>query len=173
MKDLHYFGSAIPTVYGNFTNTFAYKNFSLDVGISYKLGYWFRRSSINYTNLFTEWMGHRDYSERWQKPGDEALTNVPSNVYKTNTNRDAFYSGSSVLVEKGDHIRLQYLNLAYQINQNIWRNAPFKKLEVYANASNLGILWQASQSGIDPDYNLGNNTIIPAVNYTLGLKANF
>lgn len=173
VKELKYFGSAIPTVYGNFTNTFSYQQFSLDVGLSYKLGYWFRRSSINYTNLFTEWIGHSDYSKRWLKPGDETFTNVPSNLYQTNTNRDAFYAGSSVLVEKGDHIRLQYINLVYRINQNIWKNAPFKSFELYANASNLGILWQASKSGIDPDYNLGNDTVIPGVNYTLGLKVNF
>ena len=173
VKDLKYFGSAIPTMYGNLTNTFAYKQFSLDIGISYKLGYWFRKSSINYTNLFTEWIGHSDYSQRWQKLGDEAWTNVPSNLYQTNTNRDAFYAGSSVLVEKGDHIRLQYINLAYRINKTLWKSTPFKSLELYANASNLGILWQASKSGIDPDYNLGNNTVIPGAAYTLGLKVNF
>lgn len=173
MKDLEYFGSAIPTVYGNFTNTFSYRQFSLDIGLTYKLGYWFRRPSINYTNLFTEWIGHSDYSQRWQKPGDEAFTNVPSNLYQTNTNRDAFYAGSSVLVEKGDHLRLQYINVTYRIDRNLWRNAPFKAIELYANAGNLGIIWQASKSGVDPDYNLGNNTVIPGASYTLGLKANF
>ncbi|MBH1959619.1 MAG: SusC/RagA family TonB-linked outer membrane protein [Flavobacteriia bacterium] len=173
VKDLEYFGSAIPTVYGNFTNTFSYRQFSLDIGLTYKLGYWFRRPSINYTNLFTEWIGHSDYSQRWQKPGDEAFTNVPSNLYQTNTNRDAFYAGSSVLVEKGDHIRLQYINLTYRIDRNLWRNAPFKAIELYANAGNLGMIWQASKSGVDPDYNLGNNTVIPGASYTLGLKANF
>lgn len=173
VKDLQYFGSAIPTVYGNLTNTFAYRQFSLDIGLTYKLGYWFRRPSINYTNLFTEWIGHSDYSQRWQKPGDEVFTNVPSNLYQTNTNRDAFYAGSSVLVEKGDHIRLQYINLTYRIDRNLWRNAPFKAIELYANAGNLGMIWKASKSGVDPDYNLGNNTVIPGASYTLGLKANF
>ncbi len=173
VKDLEYFGSAVPTVYGNLTNTFSYKQFSLDIGISYKLGYWFRRPSLNYTNLFTEWVGHSDYTLRWQKPGDELLTNVPSNLYETNTNRDAFYAGSSVLVEKGDHVRLQYINLSYKLNKNLWKNIPFRTLEIYANAANLGILWQDSKAGIDPDFNLGQNTIIPAIRYTLGLKVNF
>ncbi|MCJ8498340.1 SusC/RagA family TonB-linked outer membrane protein [Chryseobacterium salipaludis] len=173
VKDLEYFGSAIPTVYGNLTNTFSYRQFSLDVGISYRLGYYFRRSSINYTDLFTEWIGHSDYSQRWQKPGDEAFTQVPSNLYQTNTNRDAFYAGSAVLVDKGDHVRLQYINLTYRITRNIWQSAPFKTLELYANASNLGILWQASASGIDPDVNLGYNTVTDRPAYTLGLKIYF
>lgn len=173
VKDLQYFGSAVPTVYGSFTNTFAYKQLSLDVGITYKLGYYFRKPSINYTSLFREWNGHSDYDQRWQKPGDEAFTNVPSNLYQTNSNRDAFYAGSAALIEKGDHIRLQYINLAYEISKRQWRGLPIKSLQLYANVSNLGILWQESKSGIDPDFNLGNNTLKPPMTFTLGLKAKF
>jgi len=173
VKDLKYFGSAVPTIYGSFTNTFAYKQLSLDVGITYKLGYYFRKPSVNYTSLFREWNGHSDYEQRWQKPGDEAFTNVPSNLYQTNSNRDAFYAGSAALIEKGDHIRLQYINLAYEISKRQWRGLPIKSLQLYANVSNLGILWQESKSGIDPDFNLGNNTLKPPMTFTLGLKAKF
>ncbi|AZB25261.1 MULTISPECIES: SusC/RagA family TonB-linked outer membrane protein [Flavobacteriales] len=173
VKDLQYFGSAVPTVYGSFTNTFVYKQLSLDVGITYKLGYYFRKPSINYTSLFREWNGHSDYEQRWQKPGDEAFTNVPSNLYQTNSNRDAFYAGSAALIEKGDHVRLQYINLAYEISKRQWQSLPLKSLQLYANVSNLGILWQESKSGIDPDFNLGNNTLKPPMTFTLGLKAKF
>lgn len=173
VKDLQYFGSAIPTVYGSFTNTFSYKQLTLDVGITYKLGYYFRRPSINYTSLFKDWVGHSDYALRWQKPGDEAFTDVPSNQYQTNSNRDAFYAGSAALIEKGDHIRLQYINLGYEINKKKWQQMPLKALQLYANVSNLGILWQESKSGIDPDFNLGSYVVKPPVMYTLGLKAKF
>ena len=172
VADLEYFGSAIPTMYGNLTNSFSFKQFSLDVGLSYKLDYWFRRPSIHYTNLFSSAIDHSDYAKRWQNPGDEKFTNVPSNLYKTNSNRDAFFAGSSVLVEKGDHIRLQFINLSYQINPRFFRNAFFKGMQLYGNASNLGILWQASKSGVDPDYNLGQH-VRQRASYTLGLKANF
>ena len=173
VKDLQYFGSAIPTVYGSFTNTFSYKQFTLDIGITYKLGYYFRRPSINYTSLFKDWVGHSDYALRWQKPGDEAFTDVPSNQYQTNSNRDAFYAGSAALIEKGDHIRLQYINLGYEISKKQWQQMPLKALQLYANISNLGILWQESKSGIDPDFNLGSYVVKPPVMYTLGLKAKF
>ncbi|MFY1045958.1 SusC/RagA family TonB-linked outer membrane protein [Chryseobacterium sp. GP-SGM7] len=173
VKDLQYFGSAIPTVYGSLTNTFSYKQFTLDVGITYKLGYYFRRPSINYTSLFKDWVGHSDYALRWQKPGDEVFTDVPSNQYQTNSNRDAFYAGSAALIEKGDHIRLQYINLGYEINKKQWQQMPLKALQLYANISNLGILWQESKSGIDPDFNLGSYVVKPPVMYTLGLKAKF
>lgn len=173
VKDLEYFGSALPTVYGNFTNSFSYRQFSLDIGISYKLGYWFRRPSINYTKLFTEWQDHSDYAKRWQKPGDEAFTNIPSNTFTTNANRDAFFAGSSALIEKGDHVRLQYINLAYRLAPNIVEKTAFKSLELFVNINNIGILWQASKTNIDPDYNLGRYNLRTPCVYTLGLKANF
>lgn len=170
---LQYFGSAVPTHYGSFVNSFSYKNFSLDVGMLYKMGYWFRRNSINYTALYNNWLGHTDYAERWKKPGDEAFTNVPSNQYVSNSIRDAFYNGASILVEKGDHIRLQYINIAYDLTRDQWAKMPLKNLHLYFNADNLGILWKANKAGIDPDYNITNTNLKPSINFTLGLKANF
>lgn len=173
IEDLQYFGSAIPTNFGSFINSFNYKQFSCDVGITYKLGYWFRRSSINYTSLISSRDGHSDYSERWQKPGDELTTNVPSNTYTANSARDTFYSGSSVLVEKGDHIRLQYINLGYQLNGDQLKGIPVKSIHLYCSASNLGILWKANKAGLDPDYNWGSYSLKPVTTYSLGLRAQF
>jgi len=173
IEDLQYFGSAIPTSFGSFINSFGYKQFSLDVGITYKFGYWFRRSSINYTSLMSSRDGHSDYSQRWQKPGDEIFTDVPSNSYTANSARDTFYSGSSVLVEKGDHIRLQYVNFGYQLNASQLRGFPLKSLNLYCSVSNLGILWKANKAGIDPDYNWGTYSLKPVTTYSLGLRAQF
>lgn len=173
VKDLQYFGSALPTIYGNFTNTFSLQNFSVDIGISYKMGYYFRKSTINYTSLFYDWVGHSDYAQRWQKPGDELTTNIPSNVFETNIHRDAFFAKSSVLIEKADHIRLQFINLSYVLNKEQWKKSPFNSVEVFGNVNNLGILWQASKSGIDPDYNLGEYSMPPVKNFSLGIKVKY
>ena len=168
VEDLKYFGSAIPTKFGSLINAVSYKNISLQLGVSFKFGYWFRRNSINYTDLFNSWRGHSDYALRWLKPGDEAYTDVPVNQYRTNYNRDAFYSGSSVLVEKGDHIRLQYINLAYDFKLSA---KGIKGLQLCFNANTLGILWKANTAGIDPAFRLGYNILKTPANYSLGLKA--
>lgn len=173
VNDLVFFGSALPTAYGSFINSVGYQNFSLDIGIVFKLGYYFRRSSINYTNLYRSWTGHSDFADRWQKEGDETFTDVPSNTLQSNANRDAFYNGSSVLVEKADHIRLQYINLNYRFNQHFLGSAMFKDLSLFINLSDLGLLWKANKSGIDPDFNLGGNGLKPPSAYTVGLRANF
>ncbi|WP_051293275.1 SusC/RagA family TonB-linked outer membrane protein [Olivibacter sitiensis] len=173
VEDLEYFGSAIPTQFGSLINAISYKNISLQVGISFKFGYWFRRSSINYTNLFNGWVDHSDYALRWQQPGDETHTDVPVNPYTTNSQRDAFYNGSSVLVEKGNHIRLQYVNLAYDLNMPKSFKGGIKGLQIYFNASNLGLLWRANKQDIDPDFNLGTYNIVTPTNYAIGFRTTF
>lgn len=171
VEDLDFFGSTIPTFFGSFLNTVSYKKISLQMALSFKSGYWFRRQSINYSTLFNGWIGHSDYQYRWQKPGDELHTDIPVNPYTANTQRDAFYNGSSVLVEKGDHIRLQYINITYELLSNT--NAKINNLQLYFNANNIGILWKANKKGIDPDFIVGGNRLKPSTNYTIGGKIKF
>lgn len=169
-NDLNYHGSAIPTIYGSLGNTFSYEGFSVTVRFIFKMGYYFRRPSVAYTNLYASGTGNADISSRWKKEGDELTTNVPSMIYPSNNARDAFYSGSSVLVEKGDHIRLQYINCAYEMNKEKFGFLPFKTLSIYANAANLGLLWTANKKHFDPDYN-AFNVIKPSSTFSLGLRA--
>ncbi|MGA9212149.1 SusC/RagA family TonB-linked outer membrane protein [Kaistella sp.] len=173
IEDLQYFGSAVPTTFGSFINSLKYKQVSFDIGITYKLGYWFRRNSINYTSLISSRDGHSDFAKRWQKPGDEIITDIPAVSFTSNSARDAFYNGSAVLVEKGDHIRLQYINIGYQIKQETLRNSPLKNLHLYCSINNLGLLWKANKAGIDPDYNWGTYSLGPVTSYSLGLRAQF
>lgn len=173
ITDLTYFGSALPTFFGNLSNTLSFKNLSLNFSMIYKLGYYFRKKSINYSSLYASWLGNSDYALRWQKLGDEAFTDVPSMVYPASSSRDSFYEGSEALIEKADHIRLQYINLSYRIDKTKWKQLPFNNLHIYFNASNLGILWRANSSGIDPDNNYPVANPVPnSRNYSIGLRAN-
>lgn len=163
---LKYEGSAVPVYFGALRNTFTWRQLSLSANITYKLGYKFRKNSIHYTALFYNWQGNSDYTQRWQKPGDEKITNVPSMVYPADYDRDQFYTYSEATVGNAGTIRLQDLRLGYRFT----RVNPFKALEVYAYASNLGIIWRANKWGIDPDYGTG----IPAPKtLSIGLKADF
>jgi hypothetical protein len=150
--DLVLNGSSRPKLFGNFLNTWSYKNISLSVNLQYKLGYYFRRSTISYSALFNSWGGHADFYRRWQKPGDEAMTDVPAMVYPVNSNRDKFYQYSEATVEKGDHVRLQDINLSWQPQRIQWLRGTIKNLRLSVYANNIGIIWRANKQGIDPDY---------------------
>lgn len=161
---LKYHGSAIPTIFGALRNEWEYKNIALSCNITYKFGYYFKRSSVNYTSLLNNWRGHSDYANRWQKPGDELSTNVPSMIYPNpSVNRDNFYNSSSVLVEKGDHIRLQDIALSWNFKKS--------QIRIYAYINNIGILWKANKQDLDPDY-FDSGFPLPTT-YSLGFKTNF
>lgn len=151
LEDIVYSGPARPTTFGGLSNTVSWKNWSAFLTINYKLGYYFRRPSISYSGLVNTWGGNRDFSKRWQQPGDEATTNVPVFTYPVNPARDNFYSFSEALVEKGDHIRLQDFNLAYTFSNKQLGISGLSSVQLYLYANNIGILWRANKANLDPD----------------------
>lgn len=153
-----YNGPANPQYFGSIRNDISFKGFSLSINLLFKAGYFFRRTSIVYSSLVNNGLGHTDYSKRWQKPGDENSTTVPSFIYPVNSNRETFYANSEVLVDKGDHIRLQDISFRYDVSKAVWKFLPFDHMQIYIYANNLGILWKANKDNIDPDYQNGYPT---------------
>ena len=170
--ELVYHGPGRPVFFGGLINYFTYKGFELSVGINYKLHYFFRARSINYRDLYVSAIGHKDFLNRWQQPGDEFITNVPSmpRLAGFNANRDLFYGASEVNVKKGDHIRLQDINIGYTVSKNQSIKLPFESLQFYINLNNVGIIWKANKDGLDPDYPSGFP--IPR-SVSFGVKSNF
>ncbi|MEQ1625516.1 MAG: hypothetical protein ABL870_12530, partial [Sediminibacterium sp.] len=155
--DLQYSGPALPRFFGSLTNSLNWKGLELNINISYKFQYFFKRKPLIYGDLFaTDKKSTNDFANRWQNPGDENFTDVPSMQYPANGSRDYFYASSATLVEKGDHVRLEFINLAYQLNLKSKENKRATKMVLYVNANNLGILWRANKRGIDPDYALSD-----------------
>jgi hypothetical protein len=169
--DLVYNGPLTPRVFGSFLNAFRWKNMTLSMNITYKLGYYFRRSSINYSNLYQNWAGHSDYNLRWMKPGDEKTTNVPSLPATMSAARDQVYLYSDVLVQKADQVRMQDIRLSYDMNKSSWSRLPVKTMQFYINANNIGILWRANKYKIDPDY--GSSIIPVSRSVAIGITAGF
>ena len=163
-----YVGSAIPTSFGSVINTFSWKQLEVSVNISYKLGYYFQKPSLSYGGLVSQGSANKEYAERWQKPGDELVTNVPSFVYPVDSWRDAFYTSSEINILKGDNVRLQYINVSYQLPKK--NKSLFEQVRFFANASNLGLLWRANKQKIDPDY---PGAIAPPRSYSFGINLNF
>lgn len=155
-SDIEYHGPARPTVFGALRNTIAYKGLTLSINLAFKMGYYFRRSSISYSSLFSYWNGHEDFADQWKQPGDEAHTKVPSMAYPVNPNRDLFYQYSSALVEKGDHIRLQDIRLGYTTDAAFLKKIGAQDMQIYLYANNLGLIWKSNNAGIDPDYIVGS-----------------
>ncbi|AWO00699.1 SusC/RagA family TonB-linked outer membrane protein [Chitinophaga alhagiae] len=171
---LVYHGSATPTFFGAIRNDFTFKGVQLSFNITYKLGYYFRRPSLNlnYQSILNESM-NIDYSRRWQRPGDEAHTDVPALSYPSSSDRNLFYRFSEVMVEKGDHIRLQDIRLGYNIP--VRNNTFIKNMEAYCYLNNVGIIWRANKFDLDPEVystQFANNVPNP-FSISIGFQANF
>jgi hypothetical protein len=124
---------------------------------------------LRYSNILKGQVDHVDYANRWQNPGDELSTSVPSMPEFIDQNRDDFYLHSSALVEKGDHIRLQDVNLTYTLDRNVFPRLPMSRVHLYVYTNNLGILWKATDSELDPDY----PTMKPVRTIAAGFKIDF
>lgn len=176
--NLIYNGPANPPVVGAFRNDFYWKNVSVSVNIIYKMGHYFKRPSIQYGTMLNYWTSNADLGNRWQKPGDEEITNIPSipaAIPESNSIRDRFYSNTEVLVQKGDHIRLQDIVISYDFVKQQWARLPVKNIHVYCNINNVGIIWRANKFGIDPDampHSYANFLPVPR-SLTLGAKFDF
>ncbi|MGV6945464.1 SusC/RagA family TonB-linked outer membrane protein [Sphingobacterium kyonggiense] len=173
LEDLVEIGVRVPQVYGSLRNVFSYRNFSLDALISWKSSYVFRRSSISTNDEYSLGGYHMDYFDRWKNPGDEKFTNVPAagRIGEDVPNSSVIYKASEAVVSKGDHVRLQDINLSYNLSPQIAERLSIRNMRIYAYARNLGILWKANRYGIDPDF-VEAMSVAPR-SYALGIQLGF
>jgi TonB-dependent starch-binding outer membrane protein SusC len=174
LKNQSYYGSAIPLYYGNISNSFSWRKFTLSALITYRLDFYFRKPTISYNNLVNGWRGNADYAARWQKPGDEKFTNVPSFTFPINSDRDAFYQNSDVNLLRGDNVRLQDIRLEYDCTIRTSKKTTAIGLTTFIYVNNLNlILWRKNKSNLDPDFTGGAGFILPnPVTWTIGANLN-
>jgi TonB-linked SusC/RagA family outer membrane protein len=172
-----YSGSSIPLYFGNILNSFSWKGFSLSFNIAFRFQYYLRKATVNYDIGFNSFSNtiHEDYYNRWQKPGDEMYTTVPSLTYPSNPDRDRFYQYSEVNVVRGDNIRLQDVRIGFPAldkNKNHW--IPAKTIQFYFYPSNINVLlWKKNKSGLDPDYLANTFSQPPPISWGVGININF
>lgn len=171
VDSLVYAGRALAPFYGSLMNTFELGPLSLSFNIAFRFGHYYKRGQfLNYFTLYEQSTAHGDYAKRWQKPGDELKTDVPAITYPYDGTQDAFHTWSTVLVDKGDIVRLRDVNLSYELLNNTGnKRLPLQRLQVTGYVNNIGVLWRANRFGEDPDH----PNVRPTRTYTIGLRADF
>jgi TonB-linked SusC/RagA family outer membrane protein len=168
-NQLKFFGSSMPVHFGSLRNSFSYRFVELSFNMIYKLGYYQRRNSLDDFSLFNGVWQQPDFQKRWQTKGDELLTNVPAMNYPASSSRSGFYQKAAVLVERADHIRLQDIQLNFNLTKREIKGLPFPNINIYAYATNLPLLWTASKILHDPDVSSGSPD---PFSIAFGFKAN-
>ncbi|SDE94457.1 TonB-linked outer membrane protein, SusC/RagA family [Mucilaginibacter pineti] len=165
-------GSAVPTTFGSLRNTFSYGSLALSFNITYRLNYYFRRTSLESTVYGPlGFQNNIDFANRWMKSGDELKTSVPSLLYPDDGSRQ-IYTSSDILIEKADNIRLQDIRLEWNLKKLTPLTKYFSALQLYAYLNNVGYIWKANKLGLDPDNPNPTitNTSIP-LTISFGIKA--
>lgn len=150
---IKYIGSATPTWYGSITQTMlVYKFFELSFQVSYNLGYYYKRQSLNSGDLIAGTASHSDYYVSWKKPGDERLTNVPSISPFNNMARDIFIENSEENIQPADNIRLEFLRIGLLFDKT--RVPILKKgtLSWHLTLHSLKPLWTKNRYREDPEF---------------------
>ena len=153
VDNLEYHGSQVPLYFGSFRNRVRYKTVELSWNIAYQLGHYFLRPTFSNNRFLTYGVGHRDYAMRWQKPGDEATTDVPAFTYPNNTAGSNLYESSAALVEKAGQIKWRDIQFSAQVPY--MDRAGLKNCRIYAYLQNIGTIWRANKKGVDPEYGKG------------------
>ncbi|MCF8302955.1 MAG: TonB-dependent receptor [Bacteroidales bacterium] len=142
-EDRKIIGHALPDFRWGLTNSFSYKNFSLDVFVQGVQG-----NEILNANRFELESGNGltnasiDMLDRWTPEN-------PSDKYpRANRNADYLHMSDRYL-EDGSYIRLKSISLSYDLPQNLLKSAKIKGARIYITAKNL--LTFTDYTGFDPE----------------------
>lgn len=156
--------SASPKYFGGFTNTFTYKNISLQAQFNYNFGNYVYDSWAVYTMSEGVYTGGLNQLSQeltsWKKAGD--ITNVPKIIYGGNSNS---YRPSTRFLYKGDYIRLRNVQVNYSLPKSIFSKTFVSGANVYVRGTNLFLFGQDKNIPFDPEQGINNlsdfNVFIP------------
>lgn len=137
-------GNANPRFSYGFTNSFTWKNFTLDIFFHGVSG----NQVMNATRILSESMAlvmnqSATVLNRWKKPGD--ITDIPG-VSPNNWDNS---TPSTRYVEKGSYLRLKALTIGYKLPENMISKLKMSRCLLYFTAENL--LTFTNYSGFDPE----------------------
>lgn len=176
---LEYSGSADPTDMGSLGNIFSYKNFRLNVFITYSWGNVIRLDPVfkkSYSDLSSM---PKEYRNRWVVPGDEKYTDVPTIASVRQTKNDSnlgiaynSYNYSTARIADGDFIRMKEISLSYDFPKSLINNWKLSNLSLKLQATNLFLIYADKKlNGQDPEFfNTGGVAAPVPKQFTLTLR---
>ena len=167
---LHFEGSAEPRGAGGLSNIFNYKNFSLNVFLSFKFDYKIRLDDA-FSPRYTDFSSMpRNFVNRWMVPGDEEITDIPV-ILDKETVEGGFtdylaaydlYNKSTVRVADGSYVRLKSVRFGYSIPGNVARRIGANTASLSVEAQNMLLLYSdPALNGQDPEFFSAGGVALP------------
>ena len=157
---LKYEGPTAPTITGGFGNILTWKNFKLNVFMTYSFGNKIRLDpvfSASYDDLTAM---PKEFKNRWVQPGDEKYTTIPviasRRQYKNYDYLSRAYNAYNYSTERiadGGFIRLKEISLTYDLPKSFLEKIHFTSASIKAQATNLWLIYSDDKlNGQDPEF---------------------
>ena len=175
---ISYMGTTTPKYSGSFGTSISYKDFDFSMKFLFAGGHKMRNANPAFLTCSYSSVGYisniagasAGLANRWQKPGDEAYTNVPKAVFaESGLSASSLYSTyfySDINILDASYIRLNNISLAYHLPKSLCRSLYMQSARVQANVENP-FFWAKTKQA---KYQLGGYN---ATNYVLGIYLNF
>ncbi|WP_320018604.1 SusC/RagA family TonB-linked outer membrane protein [Labilibaculum manganireducens] len=163
-------GTRVPPYTLGFSNNFSYKNFDLSFVFTGAFGHKFLRSGFNYQTSSGRNLPNGFLSDVFADGKPLRNTGKIELPYDEN-DYDYYYwhkNNMDYMVANAWNIRLQEVNLTYQLPKRIISNLNLRRVVAYVQANNLLTLKGTKE---DPEFTRGSQRLLPS--YTFGFKLDF
>lgn len=176
---LVYEGPTEPPYTGGFGNTLRWKNWHLNVFMTYNFGNKIRLDPV-FSGSYSDMSAMpREFKNRWTLPGDEAVTDIPTIAsrwqFQENSQLGLAYNAynySTARTAKGDFIRMKDISVTYDLPRAFLSHLRINNASVKLQATNLFLLYSDSKlNGQDPEFfNSGGVATPAAKQFTFTLR---
>ena len=157
---LIYEGPTEPTITGGMNNMFRYKNWRLNIFITYSFGNKLRLDpvfGVAYSDMSAM---PKEFKNRWVMPGDEKMTTIPAiasvRQYYDNYQLGYAYNAynySDARVADGGFIRMKDISLTYDFEPQLISKIGLSSASVKLDATNLFLIYADKKlNGQDPEF---------------------
>lgn len=177
LADGKVYGPAIPKWYGGWENVFQYRDFDLNLQLTFSGGNYVYNGTKAGLRDQRWWNNHTDVLDRWSESNTDG--SIPRVVFGDNVSNGSALPISEN-VEKGDYLRVRNITLGYRLPATLLGRARISGLRFYANINNAWLF--TGYSGTDPEISTnGNSNLAPGVernsapmsrSFTIGLNLN-
>lgn len=164
-------GKYSPDFYGGLTNTFSYKNLSLNVFFQYEYGRSTYNSTLGYRlhSVSTERGLSQDVADKsWQQPGD--IAEYPRYYNSSSFPGSSSHTTSSTAIKDASYIRLKEMRLNYNLPVSLIEKINLTNANIFVQGRNL-VTWTNYPYG-DPEM-VGNATGAYPQSRQIALGVNF
>lgn len=150
--------SGLPTFFGGMTNSFSYKNFSLNIIVNFSGGNYIYDQTVNqngFVNGGRNVINSKVYNNTWLS-GVREDARYPIQTWNNLDNQgSALSTEHTAYLYKGDYLRVQNIQLSYKVPKKITKKLNLNYINFYANVTNAFLL--SYFKDFDPEFvNYGN-----------------